>query len=150
MKVCNGLVHGDRRSHVILSPGVIGATANHTIECLMVLMNTVFEVHGVMPEEFTLQCDGASTNTCILVYTFLALYVVAGVFRRAKLRCELEHHTHDVYAAFQSVHANTVQRHTKCHLEEMIALIEAAHQQSGDDRERCPVVGHDVKVFKHF
>ena len=67
MKVCNGLVHGDRRSHVILSPGVIGATANHTIECLMVLINTVFEDHGVMPEEFTLQCDGASTNKCILV-----------------------------------------------------------------------------------
>ena len=28
MKVCNGLVHGDTRSHVILSPGVIGATAS--------------------------------------------------------------------------------------------------------------------------
>ena len=29
MKVFNGFVHGDRRSHVILSPGVIGATASH-------------------------------------------------------------------------------------------------------------------------
>ena len=29
MKVMNGLVHGDTWSHVILSPGVTGATANH-------------------------------------------------------------------------------------------------------------------------
>ena len=43
-----------------------------------------------------------------------------------------------------------VQRHTYFHLEEMIALIEVAHQQSGDDREMCPVVGHDVKVSNLF
>ena len=81
---------------------------------------------------------------------FLALYVVAGVIRRAKLRCELEHHSHDVYDAFQSVHAKMVQRRTHFRLEEMIALIEAAHQQSGDDREMCPAVGHDVKVSNLF
>ena len=33
MKVMNGLVHGDNRSHVILSPGVVGATANMTCDC---------------------------------------------------------------------------------------------------------------------
>ena len=43
-----------------------------------------------------------------------------------------------------------VQRHTYFHLEDMIALIEAGHQQSGDDREMCPVVGHDVKVSNLF
>jgi hypothetical protein len=35
-------------------------------------------------------------------------------------------------------------------LEEMIALIEVAHQQSGDDREMCPGVGHVVKVANLF
>ena len=69
MQVCNGIVHGDRLDHVILSPGVIGATANHII-LRLVLVNTVFEDHGVMPEGFTLQCDGASTNKCIGFYVF--------------------------------------------------------------------------------
>ena len=80
----------------------------------------------------------------------LALYVVAGVFRRARLRCELEHHAHDVYDAFQAAHAKMVQRHRYFHLEDMIAFIEVAHQQSGDDRDMCPVVGYCVKAFKHF
>ena len=79
MKVCNGIVHGDRRSHVILSPGVVGATANHTSECMLVMINDVLEVHNVMPEEFTLQCDGAATNKNVLVLTFLALLVMEGV-----------------------------------------------------------------------
>ena len=150
MKICNGIVHGDRRSHVILSPGVIGATGNHTIECLMIIINVVLEEHGVMPHEFTMQCDGASTNKCILVFTFLALYVISGVFRRARLRCELEHHAHDVYDAVQAIHANMVKRHTYFHLEEMINLIQAAHKDSGDVGEMRPVVGHDVKVSNLF
>ena len=43
-----------------------------------------------------------------------------------------------------------VQRHTDFHLEEMLALIEAAHQQSRDDGEMLPAVGHDVKVSNLF
>ena len=43
-----------------------------------------------------------------------------------------------------------VQRHTYFHLEEMLALIEAAHQQSRDDGEMLPAVGHDVKVSNLF
>lgn len=46
MKVCNGLVHGDHRSHVILSPGTCGATANHTCECVGIMINKAFEEHG--------------------------------------------------------------------------------------------------------
>ena len=146
MKVCNGLVHGDRRNHVILSPGVVGATANHTIECLLVIVNCVLMDQGVMPHEFTMQCDGASTNKCILVLAFLSLYLIFGVFRRARLRMELEHHAHDVYDAVQAMHAGMVKRHTYFHLEEMIGLIAAAHQDADDASQLRPVVGHDVRV----
>ena len=146
MKVCNGLVHGDRRSHVILSPGVIGATANHAIECLIVMINDVLEVHGVMPDVFTLQSDGASTNKNILMLAFLALLVMEGVFRTARLCMELEHHAHDVYDAYQAIHAGLVRRSTFFYLEELIHLIEAAHESSGDREAQQPVVGHDVKV----
>ena len=146
MKVCNGLVHGDRRSHVILSPGVIGATANHAIECLIVMINDVLEVHGVMPDVFTLQSDGASTNKNILMLAFLALLVMEGVFRTARLCMELEHHAHDVYDAFQAIHARLVRHSTYFYLEELISLIESAHVSSGDQEEQNPVVGHDVKV----
>ena len=150
MKVCNGLVHGDRRSHVILSPGVIGATANHTIECLMVLINCVFEEHNAMPYEFTFQCDGASTNKCVLVLAFLAMYLIYGVFRRSRLRNEMEHHAHDVYDAAQAIHVGMVKRHTYFYLEEMINLIKAAHEDAGDPNQLRPVVGHDVKVSNLF
>ena len=150
MKVCNGLVHGDRRSHVILSPGVIGATANHTIECLMVLINCVFEEHNTMPHEFTFQCDGASTNKCVVVLAFLAMYLIYGVFRRSRLRNELEHHAHDVYDAVQAIHAGMVKRHTYFYLEEMINLIKAAHENAGDPKQLRPVVGHDIKVSNLF
>ena len=49
MKVCNGLVHGDTRSHVILSPGVVGATASHTIECMTIIINSELQEQKVMP-----------------------------------------------------------------------------------------------------
>ena len=139
MKVCNGLIHGDRRSHVILSPGVVGATASHTLECMVVMINDVLEVHGAMPQEFTLQCDGASTNKCSLVLAFLGLYVMEGVFRQARLRMELEHHAHDVYDALQAIHARMVRRSTFFYLEELISLIEAAHVSSGDRSQAHPV-----------
>ena len=146
MKVCNGLVHGDRRSHVILSPGVIGATANHAIECMIIMINEVLEVHDVLPDQFTLQCDGASTNKNILMLASLAMFVMEGVFRTARLCMELEHHAHDVYDAFQAIHARLVRRSTYFYLDELIGLIEAAHTSSGDQDAKHPVVGHDVKV----
>ena len=146
MKVCNGLIHGDRRSHVILSPGVVGATANHAIECMIVMVNDVLEVHNAMPEKFTMQCDGASTNKNTLVLAFLALLVMEGVFQTARLCMELEHHAHDVYDAFQAYHARMVRRSTYFYMEELINLIEAAHASSGDREVQNPVVGHDVKV----
>ena len=146
MKVCNGLIHGDTRSHVILSPGVVGATANHTIDCLTIMINTVLQEHGTMPPEFALQFDGASTNKNILVLTYLALYVLFGVFRRARARCELEHHAHDIYDAVHAVHAGQVRRSTFFHLEELIGVVEAAHSVAKDKSELNPIAGHDVKV----
>ena len=73
MKVCNGLIHGNRRSHAILSPGVVGATASHTIECMLIMINEVLEVHGVMPEEYTLQmrrCCHQQERACVDSYGF--------------------------------------------------------------------------------
>ena len=49
MKVMNGLVHGDNKSHVIISPGVVGTTAKLTCDCLGIMINTAFEEHGMLP-----------------------------------------------------------------------------------------------------
>ena len=146
MKVCNGLVHGDTRSHVILSPGVVGATASHTIECLSIIINTVLQEHNVMPPEFSMQFDGASTNKNILVLAYLGLYVLFGVFRQARARNEVEHHAHDIYDAVHAVHAGAVRRSTFFHLEELINIIEAAHTVAEDKSSLNPIAGHDVKV----
>ena len=146
MKVMNGLVHGDTRSHVILSPGVVGATANHTVECLSILINTVFEEHGCLPPLLTLQFDGASVNKCILVLAFMALYVLYRVFTTARARCELENHAHDVYDAFQAVHAIQVRAKTFYHFEDLRSIIKAAHLIGNDAHALRPVAGHDVQV----
>ena len=90
MKVCNGIMHGNRRSHAILSPGVVGATASHTIECMLIMINEVLEVHGAMSEEYTLQCDGASTNKNVLVLTFWIYFVMQGVLWMPSKRSMLE------------------------------------------------------------
>ena len=145
LKVCNGLVHGDTRSHVILSPGVVGATANHTCECLLIMINGCFIEHKVLPRILTLQFDGASTNKCMLVLAFLALYVLEGVFDMARARCELENHAHDLYDAFQAIHAVLVRNSSYWHFEELRALIKAAHARH-DTKAKCPEVGHDVMV----
>ncbi len=118
MKVFNGIVHGDKRSHVILSPGVIGATASHTCECLSVMINTAHHEHGDLPSVLSVQFDGASTNKCILVLAFLGLYVLEGVFKCVRVRCLLESHAHDVYDAFHAVHAGRVKHSTFYHHEE--------------------------------
>ena len=114
LKVCNGLLHGDTRSHVILSPGVIGATANHTCECLLIMINTCFLEHLVLPSVLSLQFDGASTNKCMLVLAFMALYVLEGVFSTVRARCEMENHAHDLYDSFHAVHAVKVRDSSFC------------------------------------
>ncbi len=146
MKVCSGLVHGDVRSHVILSPGVVGATGSHTCECLTILVNTAFEEQQRLPPRLTLQFDGASTNKCILVLACLGLYVLEGVFSQARARCELENHAHDVYDSFHAVHARRVKQSTFYHLDELRGIIRAAHEVTRDKHVHRPVVGHDVLV----
>jgi hypothetical protein len=90
MKVFNGIVHGSTRSHVILSPGVIGATANHTCECINIMVNTAYNELHDLPPTLTVQFDGASTNKCILVFAFLGLYVMEGVFKQVRVRCLMD------------------------------------------------------------
>jgi hypothetical protein len=75
MKVMNGLVHGDTRSHVILSPGCIVAGANHLCESIMILVNTCFKDHGLIPPTMSIQLDNASVNHNILCLAFSGLYV---------------------------------------------------------------------------
>lgn len=145
LKVCNGLVHGDKRSHVILSPGVIGATANHTCECLLTIVNGCFVEHGSLPSVLSLQFDGASTNKCMLTLAFMALYVLEGVFTMARARCEMENHAHDLYDSFHAIHAVKVRDSTFWFYEELRTLIQTAHA-SKDSHAKSPVVGHDVKV----
>ena len=146
MKVMNGLVHGDKRSHVILSPGVVGATANHTCESLTIMINTVFKEHETMPPEGTLQFDGATTNKCILTLAYSGLYVLEKVFTRFHAKNELENHAHDLYDAFHAVHAVGVRRSTFFHLEELRSIIRASHEVSKDAAELRPIAGHDVLV----
>ena len=78
MKVFNGPIHGDTRSHVILSPGVVGATASHTCECIGVMVNTAYHEHRDLPSVLSVQLDGASTNKCGLVLAYLGLFVLEG------------------------------------------------------------------------
>lgn len=146
MKVFNGIVHGDHRSHVILSPGVIGATANHTCECLNVMINTAFCEHGVLPSSLSVQFDGATTNKCSLVLAFLGLFVLEGVFSNVRARCQLENHAHDVYDAFHAIHARLVKHSTFYNYEELREITRVAHERVRDPRAHRPVVGHDVKV----
>ena len=132
MKVGNAIVHGDTRGHVILSPGVIGATANQTCECICIVVNTVLHDHGAMPQDFTIQFDGASTNKCILVLAYIGLYPMSGVFHECRARCEVENHAHDVYDSYHHIHGHRVKHSTYFHYEELIALIEASHKGSAD------------------
>jgi hypothetical protein len=126
MKVFNGILHGDNRSHVILSPGVVGATASHTCECLSVMINVAYQERRALPPTLTVQFDGASTNKCILVLAFLGLYVLEGVFKTVRVRCLLENHAHDVYDSFHAVHAGRVKHSTFFHYE----VCESPHQNT--------------------
>ena len=124
---------------------MVGGTANHTCECLLIMINGFFIAHKVLPRIQSLQLDGASTNKCMLVLAFLALYVLEGVFDMARARCEVENHTHDLYDAFHPVHAVLVRDSSFWHFEEVRALIKAAHARQ-ESNAKCPVIGHDVIV----
>ena len=151
MKVMNGLVHGDHRSHVILSPGSVVAGGNHTCESIMILVNTCLLDHGTLPRQATVQLDNASTNKCMLVLAFMGVYCVHGVFEQARVRFCLEHHAHDIYDAFHAIHSKALYQHTFFEYEEMIAVIKGAHVAARDRHARegggtHPIMGHDVQV----
>lgn len=150
MKVMNGLVHGDSRSHVILSPGTIVASANHTCESVAVILSVAFEDHGDIPPEIVLQMDNASPNHNILVFAFCGLYVLEDVCERFRIRFELPHHAHDIYDAFEAVHAKAVHNSTFFSLSELVSIIEAAHKGipggSTSEAKAGSLMGHNVLV----
>ena len=155
LKVMNGLVHGDNRSHVMLSPWCVVAGSSHVCESIAVAVNTALTDHKRLPPRLTVQCDNASVNHSMCVLGFLALYVLLNVFDTARLRFLLENHAHDIYDAFQAVHKTPVERTTFYHLEELIQIIAASHKQSlrgeqsssGSVRHgHAPAMGKDVLV----
>ena len=151
MKVCNGIVHGDQTSYVILRPGVVGATSNHNIECINMIVNDIYKRWGKLPPRFTMQCDGATTNKSIVVRAFLGLYVLEEVFTETRLRTEIEHHAHDIYDQAQSVHAPVVKRSTYWTHEELSSILKGAHRVDGDGpRSLRPLVGQNLSVLNLF
>jgi hypothetical protein len=167
LKVMNGIVRGDTRSHVILSPGVLVSSASHTCESIMVVLNTVFDEHGDIPLRASVQLDNAANNHNMLVLAFMSLYVprpalclarshmlrvgggtcgtlagacqvLHGVTSECRARFELENHAHDLYDAFHGIHASAVRKATFFHLEELISIIEGAHKAAGDAHDRSP------------
>lgn len=149
LKVMNGLVHGDHRSHVILSPGVIVAGACHSCETIAIMINACMEDHGDVPKKMSLQMDNAATNHNMLVIAFAGLYVMEGVADSFRLRFGLEHHNHDIYDAFQAIHAQKVYRSTFYTWNEIVSVISEAHQKPSEAqkaRRPCTMMGHDVLV----
>ena len=145
-KIMNGLVHGDKRSHVIISPACVVAGANHVCESILTVINTAYEEHGDLPSKFSVQLDNASTNHCILVLAFIGLYVLLGVFDSARIRFELPDHAHDIYDAFQGITKSAVARHTFFTFEEMIDIIKGAHKFDRQGTAPKPLMGPDVMV----
>ena len=131
---------------MILSPGVIGATANHTCECLGVMINSAYNNHGDLPSLLSVQFDGASTNKNMLVLAYLGLYALEGVFAQVRVRCLLENHAHDVYDAFHATHAARVKHSTFYNLEELRGIIRGAHDRLSSGHVLRPLVGHDVQI----
>lgn len=76
----------------------------------MILINQHYIEHGELPPTFTVQLDNASSNKNILVLGFLAIYVLLGIFKSVRVRFLLENHAHDVYDAFQGIHAKKLER----------------------------------------
>ena len=84
-----GLVHGDLRSHVILSPPCVIAGSSHVCEAIMIVMNTAYEEHGNLPRVASVQLDNASPNHSMLVFSFCAQYVLFNVVDKFRVRFEL-------------------------------------------------------------
>ena len=150
MKVMNGLVHGDSRSHVILSPGVIKGNASYVCECQAILVNAIFKEHGDVPPLMTVQLDNAPTNHNILVLVFNALYVLEQITLENRVRFELPNHAHDVYDSFHSIHARRVAASTFYSLQELDDIIVDSHSGARDAAARDSAIsaamGHDVLV----
>ena len=81
-----GLVHGDLRSHVILSPPCIVAGGNHVCERIALAINVAYEDHGDLPRTASVQLDNASVNHNMLVFGFVSLYVMLGIFDKFRVR----------------------------------------------------------------
>jgi hypothetical protein len=151
LKVMNGLVHGDHRSHVILSPGVIVAGGCHTCESIAITINTVFAEHEDVPRVITVQLDNASTNHNILVLAFGALYVLEDVCSKFRVRFELANHAHDIYDSYHAIHTRKVAATTFFTWNDLVRIIREAH---GDPRDRrdpvwtqpSSMMGHNVMV----
>jgi len=75
----NILVHGDTRSHVVLSPPYITAGSNLVMECVMITLNQMLEDHHVMPRVLNVQLDNANVNKSALTMGFAGLLVYLGV-----------------------------------------------------------------------
>ena len=85
----SGLVHGDLRSHVILSPPSVVAGSNHVCESIAIAVNTAYEEHGDLPSLASVQLDNATPNHSMLVFGFCAQYVLFGIFDKFRVRFEL-------------------------------------------------------------
>jgi len=147
MKVCNAIVHGDQNSYIILSPGVVGATANHHIETFNMVINSVFNRLGMLPGTFTMQMDGAPTNKNIIVFVFIAVHVLHQNFIRGRARCEIEYHAHDLYDQYQSITSTQVKRSTYWTYEELVHICADAHAAIDDVRVKNPICGRRCNVL---
>jgi hypothetical protein len=145
-KIMNGLVHGDRMSHVIISPACVVAGANHVCESILTVINSAYEEHGDLPTKFSVQLDNATCNHCSLVFAFVGLYVLLGVFKSARIRFQLPDHAHDIYDAFHGITKAAVLRQTFFSLEEMIGIIKEAHKFDRRSTAPVPLMGPDVQV----
>ena len=95
LEVTNAFCHGDRWGHVLLTPGLLSATADLTCEVVARLVNTHAARHKALPPVLRVQLDGASTNKNHLCLALLAQYVQAGLFDHAILQFLVEHHAHE-------------------------------------------------------
>lgn len=134
-KIQNGLIHGDTRSHVIISPPSAKATASHTCESILIAVNTAYEEHGNLPPKASVNLDNASVNHNMLVLGLMSMYVLLGVFDLARVRFEIENHAHDIYDAFQAIHSKAIDAATFFFLEEMIDIIKRSHLCSNRFRD---------------
>ena len=77
---------------------------------MLILISQHFIENGVLPLQFSVQFDNASSNKNLLVLAFLGLYVILGIFKTVRVRFLLENHAHDIYDAFQGIHAKALER----------------------------------------